>query len=179
MIAFVKTELDKKPECIWIKPYDRNNSPKVLNLTTDIDTKWKFLINDFEKQSFKDIHLVKWAIEFPEQFLKTVNGNSSLRSYPKFIQHNGFEIWFEFTVTYRPENRDSTLNLLKETFENLECKPVLNDGNIWWQVFNLEHNSFFTEEIDLDIRETHPLYGNKCVSFYINPDYTDPNSLHL
>src|SRR3989304_176993 len=62
MIAFVKKELDGKPECIWIKPYDRNNKPKVFSLTDDIETKRRFLINDFEKQGFKDCEGVKWVI---------------------------------------------------------------------------------------------------------------------
>lgn len=175
MIAFIKSELDKRPECIWTKPYDRNNKPAVFNLTDDIKTKRRFIIDDFEKQFFRECEGVRWVINFPIECLD-MQGYASLRYYPKLIQHNGFEIWFEFNVEYDPRDKDYALNFLVETFKKLECKPVFNDGYAQWQVFNLKHNSYFSEEYDLEIREDHPRHGNKYVKFYINPDYTEPNA---
>lgn len=177
MIAFVKKELDGKPECIWIKPYDRNNKPKIFSLTNDIETKRRFIINDFEKQFYSDCEGVKWVINLPAECLD-MSGYCSLRYYPRLIQHNGFEIWFEFNLEYNPKDKDYALKFLAETFKKMECKPVFNDGNMYWQHFNLNHNSYFTDEYDLEIRDDHPRHGNKYVKFFINPDYTEPNALH-
>lgn len=176
MIAFIKKNLDDRPECIWIKPYDRNKKPKNFSLTDDIETKRRFIINDFEKHLFKDCRGVKWVINFPE--IENVKGYCSLRYYPKIIQHRGFEIWFEFNFEYSPKDKDRALKLLKDTFEKMECRPLFNDGNMAWQSFYLNDNSYFTEEFDLEIRSNHPRHGNKYVKFYINPDYTNPSILH-
>ncbi len=165
------------PECVWWKPYDRNNQPKVFKLTEDIETKRRFIINDFEKQFFVDCDGVKWVINLPAECLD-MRGYCSLRYYPKIIQHKGFEIWFEFNLEYNPIDKDYALSFLAETFKKLECKPVFNDGNPFRQIFNLNYNSYFSEEYDLEIRESHPSHGNKYVKFYINPDYLDPNTLH-
>ncbi len=176
MVDFVKKELDRMPECVWIKPYDRNNKPKKFNLTDDIETKRRFIINDFEKQFFLDCEGVKWVINFPAECLD-MRGYSSLRYYPRIIQFGGFEIWFEFNAEYNPKDKDYVLSVLTETFKKMECKPIFNDGNMMFQSFDLEHNSYFSEEYNLEIRESHPRYGNKYVKFYINPDYTDPTKL--
>lgn len=176
MIDFVKKQLDMMPECVWVKPYDRNNKPNVFSLTDDVETKRRFLINDFEKKGFKDCNGVKWVIELPK--LSEIKNYSSLRYYPRIIQHKGFEMWFEFNLEYKPTDKYFILNFLEETFKKLECKPIFNDGNIYLQNFDLNHGSYFTDEYDLKIREDHPRHGNKYVKFFINPDYTEPNKLN-
>lgn len=174
MIKYVTAEVSKYPPGIAWVAYDREND-KNLPLKELIEKQRRFIIDDFEKLGFKECSGVKWVINFPDEFCKKLKGYPSLRYYPKIKQHNGFEIWFEIHVEYHPYDKEIVIDTLKKCFKQLECKPIYHSGDMFLDIFDLQIHSYFTEEVALQIRKDHPRYGNFSMTFFINPDYPNPN----
>lgn len=172
MIEFVKKELDRSPVFVPQQPYDKKD---YIDVTKDVESKRRSIINEFEKQYFKQIEMVKWAIDLPAECFDIKH--CDIHYFPRLLQcntpeHYGYEIWFKCTIIYKETDRE-ILDYLVKVFKKFEFKPVYNNLSYMDDTFDLCKNSYFTIESDYLIREDHPMHGNKQVSFYLNPDYTE------
>jgi hypothetical protein len=172
MIEYVKKELDKRPVFVPQKPYDKADK---IDITKDVESKRRSIINEFEKQYFKETELVKWVIELPAECFDIKN--CDIHYFPRLFQcntpdHYGYEIWFKCTIIYKETDRE-ILDYLVKTFKKFDFKPVYNNLSYMDDTFDLCKNSYFTSETNYQIRTDHPMHGNKQVSFYLNPDYAE------